>query len=55
MSKKFRKFRDFEYDEEYEGRYSYDDLKEHRKMKRMKNALKSKNINELMRDIDDEY
>ena len=55
MSKNFRKFREFEFDEDYESRHAYDDLKEHRKMKRMKNALKSKNIDELIRDLDEEY
>ena len=54
MSKKFRKFRDFEYEDEFnEARNSFSDLKERRKMKRIKNALKSKNIDELMRDEDD--
>lgn len=55
MSKNFRKFREFEFDEDYEDRHTYDDLKEHRKMKRLKNALKSKNIDELLRDLDEEY
>ena len=53
MSKNFRKFRDFEYDEDYyEDRSFRDELKERRKMKRMKNALKTRNINELL-DEDD--
>ena len=51
MSKKFRKFRDFEYDEDYyEERDQRADLKEHRKMKRMRNALRTKNIDELLDD-----
>ena len=51
MSKKFRKFRDFEVDEDYyDERGHRDELIERRKMKRMRNALRSKNIDEFMRD-----
>jgi hypothetical protein len=51
MSNKFRKFRDFEYDEEYnDDRYQRADLNEHRKMKRLRNALKAKNIDDLLDD-----
>ena len=53
MSKKFRKFSDFEHDEDYnEERGFRDKLNEHRKMKRMRNALKARNIDELL-DPDD--
>jgi len=53
MSKKFRKFSDFEIDEDYnDNRSLRNELNEHRKMKRVRNALKAKNINELL-DPDD--
>lgn len=53
MSKKFRKFRDFEYDEDYNDDRGYrDELKERRKMKRIKNALKSRKIDDLLDDDD---
>jgi hypothetical protein len=45
---KFRKFRDFEFDEEYSDRGFRDELKERRKMKRMRTALKTRNIDELL-------
>jgi hypothetical protein len=50
MSKKFRKFSDFEIDEDYNSsdRGFRDELREHRKMKRMRNALKARNIDELL-------
>lgn len=49
MSKKFRKFSDFEIDEEYnEDRNFRAELNEHRKMKRMRTALKTRNIDELL-------
>lgn len=53
MPKNFRKFRDFEYDEDNnEDRNFRAELKEHRKMKRMRTALKTKNIDQLL-DPDD--
>jgi hypothetical protein len=52
MSKNFRKFRDFEFDEDYNDRGFRDDLKERRKMKRMRTALKTRNIEGLL-DPDD--
>jgi len=54
MSKNFRKFRDFEFDEDYnnEERGFRDELQERRKMKRMRTALKTRNIEELL-DPDD--
>jgi hypothetical protein len=53
MSKKFRKFSDFEYDEDYnEDRSFRNELQERRKMKRMRTALKTRNIEELL-DPDD--
>ena len=55
MSKKFSRsprFDDFE-DDQYENGY-HDSLKERRKLKRMKNALKSRNVDDLL-DIDEEY
>jgi hypothetical protein len=54
MSKKFSrtKFDDF-HDEEYENGY-HDNLKERRKLKRMKNAIKTRNVDSLM-DLDEEY
>lgn len=57
MSKKFNRHntRDEFEDDLYEDRVYHNDLKQRRKMKRMKNALKSKNIDALMRDLDDDY
>ena len=58
MSKKFSHTKHFdEYDEGdyyYENGY-HDHKKEQRKLKRMKNALKSKNIEDLMHLDDDDY
>jgi len=54
MSKKFN--RDIDYDDNLEYRHDYyQELKERRKNKRMRNALRSKNVDDLMRDIDDDY
>lgn len=55
MSKKsYNRLND--YDDDYEYRIdSYNELKERRKDKRMRNALRSKNIGDLMRDLDDDY
>lgn len=54
MSKNIRKFRDFEYDEDYyEDRRERSDINERRKMKRMRNALKTRNIDELLHGDDD--
>lgn len=57
MSKKFNRHntRDEFEDDHYDDRGHHNDLKQRRKMKRMKNALKSKNIDALMRDLDDDY
>lgn len=53
MSKKFRKFSDFEIDEDYnEDRNTRKELNEHRKMKRLRSALKTRNIDKLI-DPDD--
>ena len=56
MTKKFsrnRRFDDFELDDEYENGY-HDHLAERRKMKRMKNALKARNVDDLV-NLDDYY
>jgi hypothetical protein len=55
MSKKFSrtKFDDFYEEENYNG-YHDEQLKERRKLKRMKNAIKTRNIDSLM-DLDEEY
>ena len=55
MSKKFNRrldsFNDFD---DYEYRSDvYQEIKERRKVKRMRNALRSKNIDDLMREDDD--
>ena len=53
MSKIIRKFRDFEFDEEYyEDRSHRKELEERRKMKRMRTALKTRNIKDLLDDDD---
>lgn len=41
-------------DSDYRADY-YEDLREHRKNKRMRNALRSRNVQDLMRDLDDDY
>ncbi len=56
MSNKFsrnNKFDDLDYDEDVPGGY-HDQLLERRKMKRMRNALKTKNVDDLM-NLDDYY
>lgn len=56
MSKKFSRntqFDDFHEEDQYENGY-HDNLKERRKLKRMKNALKSRNVDYLL-DLDEEY
>jgi hypothetical protein len=54
MSKKFYRTHEYEMYEDYEYRSNhYEDLREHRKNKRMRNAIRSKNVDDLMRDIDD--
>ena len=55
MSKKFSRnpsFDDYD-DDNYDNGY-HDSLKERRKLKRMKNALKSRNVDYLL-DLDEEY
>lgn len=39
--------------DEEEDEYSYDDYREHKKQKRLKNALRSKNIAEIL-ELDEE-
>lgn len=56
MSKKFSRHPRFEdtYEEDrYETGY-HDNLKERRKMKRLKNALKSRNVDYIL-DLDEDY
>lgn len=56
MSKKFSRnarFDEFHEEDIYENGY-HDNLKERRKLKRMKNALKTRNVDYLM-DLDEEY
>jgi hypothetical protein len=53
MAKNNRKFNDLE-DSYYEERTFHDELKQRRKIKRMKNALKTRNIDVLL-DIDEDY
>lgn len=55
MPKNFRKFRDFEYDDDrYEARRNKEEFKQRRQIKRMKNAIKTQNINSTS-DSDDVY
>lgn len=55
MSKKTnRNFRIEEEDDFYNDRGYHDQLKERRKLKRMKNALKSRNVDDLMHLDDDD-
>lgn len=39
-------------DSDYRNDY-YEELRERRKNKRMRNALRSRNVNDLIRDLDD--
>ena len=57
MSKKsFNRNRDsFEYEEDHYDNGYHDHLVERRKLKRMKTALKTKNINQLLELDDDEF
>lgn len=57
MTKKFSRYaRDEFYDDDSEYRQDYyQELKERRKNKRMRNALRSRNVDDLMRDLDDDY
>jgi hypothetical protein len=49
----FRKYSDYEYIEDYNNNSTArKELREHRKMKRMRNALRARNIDELL-DPDD--
>lgn len=41
---------DYDYCSDY-----YEELQERRKNKRMRNALRSRNVNDLLRDLDDDY
>lgn len=57
MSKKFNRYNDYDaYDDEaaYRADY-YEEIKERRKNKRIRNALRSRNVDDLMRDLDDDY
>jgi hypothetical protein len=57
MSKKFSRNTHFDDDQYEEDRYSngyYDSLKERRKLKRMKNALKTRNVDYLLA-LDEEF
>ena len=51
--KNFSSRRDW-YDDD-EGSYSYQDTKQKRKEKRMKNLIRSKNVDQIMGMDDDEY
>lgn len=51
MSKKQNRYEEYEDEDNYAD--YHDDLKERRKLKRMRNALRSKNIDDLLRDYDE--
>lgn len=55
MSKKISNVRDYDDFDNYNDNVYHEQLKERRKLKRMKNAIRSKNIDALMRDLDDDY
>ncbi len=45
MPKNLQKFRDYDYDDDYqERRHQRDDLENRRRIKRMKNAIKTRNL-----------
>jgi len=52
-NKNFSSRRDW-YDDEEDG-YSYQDTKQKRKEKRLKNLIRSKNVDQIMGMDDDEY
>lgn len=55
MAKKTHRV-DFYDDDDYDYRSDYyEELQERRKNKRMRNALRSRNVNDLLRDLDDDY
>lgn len=57
MSKKFNRHNEYDgFDDEsaYRSDY-YEELKAHRKNKRIRNALRSRNVDDLIRDLDDDY
>jgi hypothetical protein len=55
MAKKNNHFDYDDYDDaDYRSDY-YSELQERRKNKRMRNALRSRNVADLMRDLDDDY
>lgn len=54
MTKHNHKYRNFEIEDDYDDRNYRDEIRERRKLKRMKNALKSRRVDELL-DIDDDY
>lgn len=53
MTKKFNRL-DYEEDDQHYRNDYYESLLERRKMKRMRNAIRSKNIRDLQ-DLDDDY
>lgn len=56
MSKKIDRFNDFDMQEgQYNDRTFYKELEDRRRLKRMKNAIRSKNVNALLQDLDDDY
>lgn len=56
MAKKFNRVNYDMYDDDTEYRQDYyQEIKERRKNKRMRNALRARNVDDLMRDLDDDY
>lgn len=56
MAKKSYRFSNNDYDDDIDYRSDYyEELQERRKLKRMRNAIRSKNVDDLMRDFDDDY
>lgn len=56
MSKKIDRFNDFDMqDDQYSDRAFYKEMEDRRRLKRMKNAIRSKNVNALLQDLDDDY
>jgi len=57
MSRKYNRADQYDtmYDEYDNDSVYHQQLKERRKLKRLKNAIRSRNIDDLMRDEDDDY
>ena len=57
MTKKLSRNYNTDHDDDYVDRYEngyYDEVKERRRLKRMKNAMRARNVDDLL-DLDEDY